>query len=139
MQVGKFYKGIFLEQQPDMYLALGAESTPHKIYELRIQTEYAIPPEQEEEIVTQLFHITNPGMRTLGIDVSGNSVTMQVTGSPFFWAPLIAIIPSIIGPLVALVLGVIFLIRVPDWAFVLPFIGGGAAIALWGYGKYRQG
>lgn len=139
MRVGKFYRGVFINQQPDTYLTLGAESTPHTVYELQIQTEYYVLPGQEEEIITRLFHINNPGMQTLGIDVSGNSVKMQVTGSPFFWAPLIALIPSIIGPIIALALGAIFFLRVPEWALVIPFIGVGLAIALWGYGQYKKG
>lgn len=132
MKVGRFIQGSFRVLSEGQYLSLGAESDVHQVYELRVKTT-RMSAEDVRAVTANLLKFRNEGMETLGVDVGGDSVRMQVTGSPFLWAPLIAALPALIGPIIALIIGVIIIYQIPSWAWALPFIAGSAAIIFYAY------
>lgn len=137
MKVGAFVSGRFQTLPDESFLSLGAESILHQVYELRIKTT-PMSADDENVVTSNLLHVHNPGMNVLGVDVRGSSVRMQVTGSPFFWAPLIAALPALIGPILLFVIGLIVVIRIPDWAYALPFLALGGGIIAYAVLKGRQ-
>lgn len=129
MKVGTFVSGSFKPLPTATYLRVGAESTPHQVYEARVKTT-PMSEDQERSIIEQLMNVQVVGMVVLGVDANGDAVTVQVTGSPFLWAPFIAILPSIIVPLISLVIGIILVFRVPEWTWgALVLLLGGSVLA----------
>lgn len=121
MRVGTFVKGIFKAMPTDMYLSLGAMSVHNQVYELRMETT-PMTLEKEMDVVSKLLKINVSGMKVLGVDAKGNIVKMQVQANQFAWAAVLAILPQLIVPLIALVIGVIFISRLNEYTTPLVII-----------------
>lgn len=127
MIVGKFMFGVFKALPVATYLSLGAESVPHQVYEVRATV---VPMYNLYEVAERLRKTKVPDMDIIAFEVKGDTVRIQVTGSPFLWAPFLAILPSIIGPIIGLVIGLILIFKIPDWAWAaIPLGVGGAVLA----------
>lgn len=139
MRVGTFVKGAFTELSGAEYLTAGVASVPGVVYEVRAETA-PMSEEEQADVLGKLTTLRVPGMRVLGVDVGAREVRLQVQSQGFFWGALIALLPALIGPLVALVIGVIIAFRIPEWAYAIPFIGFGGGILLYAYmkGKGRK-
>lgn len=136
MIAGKFVPGAFKALPNEQFLAPQALSVPHQVYEARVTT-VPMSAEREREVLERLMSVKVPGMDIIAAEVKGNKVRIQVTGSPFFWAPFLAILPSIIGPIIALVIGLILIYRIPDWAWAAIPLGIGGAIILYALAKAK--
>jgi len=137
MIIGKFIPGSFRATPAASYLAAEALSVPHQIYELRITTA-PMAPDRERWIAESLAFIQMEGMNVIAVQAQGSTVRMQVTGSPFFWAPFLAILPSIIVPLVALIIGIIIAIRIPEWAWATVPILLGSSVFIYALYKAKK-
>ena len=134
MKVGVFEVGIFKPLPVETYLAPMAMSVPHEVYELRAETT-PMTAYDEARVVDALLRVDVPGMEILGVEAKGNKIKMQVTGSPFAWAPLLIAIEIIIIPLIVLIIGIILAYRIPGWALAVPFVAGGVALVVYAYYK----
>lgn len=129
MKAGTFVKGIFKAMKPEQYLAPQALSVHNQVYELRI-TAQPIAARFEQAIVEGIMNMNIPGATVLAAEAKGSSVKLQVRANQFQWAALFAFIPTIIGPIIALIVGIIFIFAVPSWAWAaIPLGIGGAVIA----------
>ncbi len=129
MIAGKFKAGAFKALPTATYFSLGAESVPHQVYEVRVKT-ISMSAEREREVLERLMSVKVPGMEVIAAEAKGDKVRIQVTGSPFLWAPFLAILPSIIGPIIALVIGLILIFRIPEWTWAaVALILGGSVFA----------
>lgn len=137
MIVGRFVPGAFRALPAASYMALGAESVPHQVYEVWVRT-VPMAPEQEREVAGRLMSASVPGMVVLGVEAKGDAVRIQVTGSPFFWEPFLAILPAIIGPIIALVIGLVFIYRIPEWAWAAIPLGIGGAVLIYAIIEARK-
>lgn len=124
MKIGTFIPGRF---QP---IVVGLTSVPHEVYEIHAETT-PMTTTQSADVAVRLAAVHVEGMVVLGVEAEGPRVRMQVTGSPFTWAPLLAILPAIIVPLMVLVVGVIIALRIPDWAYAALPLGAGLGIMLY--------
>jgi len=129
MKSGTFVKGVFKAMKPEQYLSPQAMTIHNQVYELRITTQ-PISYRYERAIVEELMGMSVPGATVLAAEARGSFVKLQVRANQFTWAALFTFIPTIIGPVIAMVVGIIFLLIVPSWAWAaIPLGIGGAVIA----------
>lgn len=134
MKIGKFVSGTFNPLPTETYLTFGATAEHNQVYELRMETT-PMTLAKEMYIVGELSKLNIPDMTVLGIDAHGTMVRMQIYSNQLTWLALIGILPSIIVPLVLLVIGAIIAIQIPPWVWALPFIGVGGGILIYAFMK----
>jgi len=138
MKIGKFVKGAFKPMQPSQYLAPQALSVHNQIYELRVKT-LPISVDAEEPIAYNLFCCLQvPGATVIAVEAKGDAVRMQVRANQFQWAALIAMLPSLIGPILILIIGAIFIFTVPSWALAAIPLGIGGGIFIYALTKGKS-
>lgn len=142
MIAGKFVSGAFRALSTATYLSVGAESVPHQVYEVRVTT-VPLSAERERDILEKLMSARvslslRQGLDVIAVEAGGNRVRIQVTGSPFLWAPFLALLPTIIGPIIALVVGLVLIYRIPEWAWAAIPLGIGGAVLVYALTKTRK-
>jgi len=107
--------------------AVLTESVPGSKYELTIKT-YGVP---DPEATINLLRTELPNkffdLKVLYINIEGDTITMQLSGSPFLWMSLLLFLPTILGALgVIVVLISVYLMfaAVPSWIWATLIIGG---------------
>ena len=107
--------------------AMLTDSVPGQKYELKIRTNGVPDPAAtinllRTELPKQFFDL-----KVLWINIEGDTITIQISGSPFLWASLLLFLPTILGAVgVIIVLIAVYLMfsAVPGWVFALVIIGG---------------
>lgn len=137
--LGKRFEGR-LESMPWSYLK-GNESVMGAVYEIQVYLAESLPltvrDGTDKPTVTQTLLEQMPynieGFKIDWIEVGDNTVKMQVTGSPFPWAAVIAFLPEILAliGLTVTAIGVFLVISyVPRWVAAL--LGVGALLLIIG-------
>jgi hypothetical protein len=118
---GKRVEGRLIEMTG---ITLG-ESVPGKVYELHIKTSGV--PDAEKAVMTLAERLYDEHKaHTIWAEVDGDTIRLQVIGSPFVWAALIPFIPAIMGLLgISIVLISVYsvLASIPGWAWGLLVAG----------------
>ena len=120
---GKHMEGKLLEMTG---IALG-DSVPGKVYEIHIQTNGVPDAEKAVMILAEKLYDEHKA-HTIWAEVDGDTIRLQVIGSPFAWAVLIPFIPAIMGLLgISIVLISVYsvLAAIPSWAYALLAVGVG--------------
>lgn len=137
MKAGQFVPGLFKALPNEQYLAPQALSVHNQVYELRITTT-PMSTQDELNVVSNLMAMPVPGATVLGAEAQGRFVRLQVRANQFAWAALFAFIPTIIGPIIALIVGLIFIVTVPSWAWAAIPLGIGGGILVYALGKSKK-
>ena len=135
MIAGSFIKGYFKAMKPEQYLSPQALTVHNQVYELRITT---MNVQDELNAVNSLMAMNVPGATVLAAEAKGSTVRLQVQANQFQWAALFAFIPTIIGPIIALIVGIVLLYRIPEWAWAAIPIGIGASIFIYAMFKGKS-
>jgi len=105
-------------------------SEPGRVYHLHIETNGIVDERKAvDALVTELRERFNA--KVLWIGITGKNIDMQLIGSPFVWAVLIAALPLILGAigiLVAVMAVYTVLASIPSWGWALIVIGIGLVI-----------
>lgn len=120
---GKSVEGRLIE----MSSVTLTDSVPGKIYEIHIETNGV--PDAKNVVMTlaEKLHDEHKA-NTIWAEVEGDTIKIQVIGSPFAWAALIPFIPAILGLLgitVVLISVYSVLAAIPGWAWGLLVVGIG--------------
>jgi len=102
------------------------ESVIGEIYELTIQTNGVSDPQQVINSLVAQIPQKFPDAKVLWVDIYGNTVRMQLQGSPFAWATLLLFLPQILSVIgVAIIAVGVFLVvgEVPSWAWAALGVG----------------
>ena len=137
MKIGNFVRGQFQPMQPSTYLSMGAISVHDQVYEVRGIPREAISPVEQGACLNNLWNLDIEGMNVLGVEVDYDMIRMQVRANSFSWAALIGVLPSLIVPLVALVIGIIIALKIPDWSLSALPIAVGGGIVLYAVSKSK--
>jgi len=123
LELGKLV-GTKLMQMPKEVLT---DSVPGKVYHLTIETK-GIANEEEvaKTLVSELY--SKFKAKVLWIRIENGTIDVQLIGSPFAWAALIAFLPAILS-----ILGIVFVLvsiynviaAIPAWAWALLAVGVG--------------
>lgn len=73
------------------------ESIPGEIYELQIQTNGIADPQKSINALVTKIAEKFMDTKVLWVDIAGNTVRMQIQGSPFAWATLLRFLPQILA------------------------------------------
>ena len=118
---GKRVSGRLIEM-PTVVLG---DSVPGKVYEIHIKTNGV--PDAEKAVMTLAEKLYDEHKaHTIWAEVDGDTIKLQVIGSPFVWAVLIPFIPAIMGLIgVSVVLISVYsvLAAIPSWAWGLLVAG----------------
>lgn len=131
VMLGKFVPGTFKVLSPGVPLALG-----DRVYEIRVETT-PMAPDKEALIASRLMDLRLSNIKVIGVKAEGSEVRLQATANSFSISALIAILPTIIWPLIAALVGVILVMRVPDWAIAAPFLAAGGALLIYSFYKAK--
>lgn len=139
MKAGNFVSGTFKPMQPSQYFVPQALAVHNQVYELRATT-YPMDAGTEIQIIENVMSVNVPGMTVLAVETDGASGTVrfQVKANQFEWAALIAILPQLLGPIALLVVGLILVWKIPDWAWAAIPLGIGGGILLYAIMKSKK-
>ena len=111
--------------------AMLTESVPGAIYHLDIKTQGIPNPEQCASLLAAELPKRIKGLKIIWIGFDGDIIKLQIEGSPFPWALLLFLLPTIlaiIGIVVILVAVYSIITAIPTWALALLLIGVGVII-----------
>lgn len=123
LELGKKLSGRLLEM-PKQFLV---ESAPEKIYQLRIETEGVMNEEEVTRLLVEKLY-SKFRAKITWIRIDGNTIDLQLVGSPFAWGLLLLFIPSILAIAgIGVVLVAVFSVvsAVPGWAWAVLAVGVG--------------
>ena len=109
------------------------ESVPGQIYEIEIQTRGIPDPEKAVNALAAELPKVARGLKVVYARVEDSTIRLQVEGSPFLWALVLANLPAILAAVGVVILGVtVFLVaqHTPSWVLTLGATGL-ALIAGW--------
>jgi len=122
--------------------AILTESVPGSKYELQIRTNGIANPVATINLLKTELPKKFFDLKVIWINIEGNTITMQISGSPFLWASLLLFLPTllaVIGIIVVFVSVYLMFAAVPSWVWALLVIGGalvlvGSKIGEWALG-----
>ena len=98
------------------------ESVPGAVYQLEIKTKGVPDPKKAISALTTELPRKFPRLKVLWIQVEDPYIRMQIQGSPFAWAALLAFLPEIlmaIGIIVLFITVYLVISWVPSWIWAL--------------------
>ena len=102
------------------------ESVPGAVYQLEIKTKGVPDPKKAISTLTTELPRKFPRLKVLWIQVEDPYIRMQIQGSPFSWAALLAFLPEIlmaIGIIVLFITVYLVISWVPSWVWALLLTG----------------
>lgn len=123
LEIGKL-AGVHLVEIPREVLT---ESVPGKAYHITIETKGVIDEQRVvDTLTTELY--TRFKAKVIWMRIVDNVIDIQLIGSPFVWAALLAFLPTILGILgivVVLISLYSVLAAIPGWTWGLLAVGIG--------------
>jgi hypothetical protein len=107
------------------------ESIPGQVYELEISTNGIPNPNQVVATLNTKIPQKFPDAKIVWAQIQGNTIRIQIQGSPFAWSLLLLFIPQIlsaIGIIVAFIAVYLVIGAIPSWAWALLAVGLGLVI-----------
>lgn len=111
------------------------ESVPGAVYQLEMKTKGVPDPKKVISALITELPKRFKDLKVLWIEVRDPYIRMQIRGSPFSWAALLAALPLIllaVGVVLLLVSVYLVFAAVPSWVYGLLVVG-----ALISYGAYK--
>jgi hypothetical protein len=102
------------------------ETTPGVTYEVEVQTKGIPDPKTTAETLLRELPNRIPHLKIHYINVTGNTITLQIEASPISWSVILAVIPSILTLLgIAVILIAVYYLfaGVPGWVWGLLILG----------------
>jgi len=96
-------------------------------YELKIRTNGVPDPAATINLLATELPKQFFDLKVLWINVEGDTITIQISGSPFAWPALLLFLPTIlagVGVIIVLIGVYLMFSAVPGWVFALVIIGG---------------
>jgi len=106
--------------------AVLTESVPGRLYEIHIRAERPVP---EARVVERLWTELPRRVRRLEVtacEADKQEIILQIKGSPFPWAAVLAALPAILAVLGIVILFIavfVVMAHVPGWAYALVAAG----------------
>jgi len=102
------------------------ESVPGQIYQVEVATEGVPDPSRAVGALKTELPQKFPGLKVRWVEVRDDAIRLQLEGSPFLWAAVLAFLPQILlaaGVVVTLIAVYLVLSGVPSWLFGLAAVG----------------
>ena len=122
VEVGTRIVGVIKYIPKDML----TDSVPGQIYELVINTDGIGNPEQIITILQAELPRKFKRLKVKWIRIDNSTIRMQIEGSPFSWALLLAFLPTILetaGVVVLMIAIYLVWVHVPGWVIGMLIIG----------------
>lgn len=127
IQFGRRVEGKLVAIPKDML----TESVPDAVYEVHVKTEGIPNPEECAKHLVKELPAKVKGLKIIWIGFEGDTIKMQIVGSPFAWSLLLFLLPTIlaiIGIVMVLVSVYSVITAIPTWAWALLLIGIGLIV-----------
>lgn len=137
MILGTIRPGRFVPIPPRLYLGADAMSKRGQAYEIRVKTT-PMSLADEAKVAKNVMGVKVTGLQVLGVEAKGDTVRFQVNHEQFAWVALFSALPALIGPIIALIVGLLFFTAIPSWIWGALVLTLGASVFAYAVVKARK-